>query len=415
MSSDPNSHNQPVFSSANSDNRKFCLAIQRQKFCFDTYEKAKKACEFSDNPQRVYYCKFCCAYHTTHFLKKSGYINSYASDREKKIANLIRPKYKPLIILDAPRMTQTIRRAKSKPYHPVVKKFLVEYLISTTDDISLSDAELRQLLSEMLLQKDDEIFGETLKWPFCDLESAMSFYALYYVQKKKFFIAMSAGELSTHLFKSHHPTDKVGRRLSSLFKENLIIFVDNGDGRKRFKFDDFSESYTKHTTPISVDNGVENIEAEVEVAPTDSDPIINAAYRAKYHPVVKDMLLKHLKENRFEEYSIQKDYLEKTLNQALINKQDEIAQKAITETLKWPSYTEKQAWRFFAVYYLEQSGGVFAHNPGDIVDTLLLQGAHSNSFMNRVRKFFNEAYKAGDLVITKMKGDTQFYELRKAD
>lgn len=59
------------FVSANSDNRTICPAIQRPKFCYETYEKAKKACEYSDNPQRIYYCNFCCAYHTTHFLKKS--------------------------------------------------------------------------------------------------------------------------------------------------------------------------------------------------------------------------------------------------------------------------------------------------------------------------------------------------------
>lgn len=63
--------------SQNADNRHFCLAIQRQKFCYETKEKAERACKFASGKQRVYYCESCCAYHTTHmpkkFYEKSGF------------------------------------------------------------------------------------------------------------------------------------------------------------------------------------------------------------------------------------------------------------------------------------------------------------------------------------------------------
>ena len=59
--------------SAKSDNRVFCPLIGRQKFRYETKEKAELACKYSKNKQRAYYCKACCAWHTTSMSKGKFY------------------------------------------------------------------------------------------------------------------------------------------------------------------------------------------------------------------------------------------------------------------------------------------------------------------------------------------------------
>ena len=54
--------------SPNADNRHYCWGCNRDKYCYKTKQKAEKATEFVPNKQRVYYCKSCCAWHTTKIL-----------------------------------------------------------------------------------------------------------------------------------------------------------------------------------------------------------------------------------------------------------------------------------------------------------------------------------------------------------
>ena len=51
--------------SANADNRHYCWGCCKEKYCYETKEKAEKATRFTANKQRVYYCELCSAYHTT--------------------------------------------------------------------------------------------------------------------------------------------------------------------------------------------------------------------------------------------------------------------------------------------------------------------------------------------------------------
>lgn len=59
--------------SGKSDNRVWCPEIERAKFLYPTLKKAQLACKYSDNPQRPYYCKSCCGYHTTKEPKEDYY------------------------------------------------------------------------------------------------------------------------------------------------------------------------------------------------------------------------------------------------------------------------------------------------------------------------------------------------------
>lgn len=56
-----------------SDNRIICLKTGRKKFLYPTLQKALRACKYSDDPQRPYYCDSCCGYHTTSKTKKQYY------------------------------------------------------------------------------------------------------------------------------------------------------------------------------------------------------------------------------------------------------------------------------------------------------------------------------------------------------
>lgn len=59
--------------SLKSDNRIICLKTGRPKFLYLTLKKALRACEYSDDPQRPYYCKSCCGFHTTSETKEEYY------------------------------------------------------------------------------------------------------------------------------------------------------------------------------------------------------------------------------------------------------------------------------------------------------------------------------------------------------
>lgn len=393
------------FISANSNNRKFCPIIQRQKFCYETYEKAKRACEYSDNPQRVYYCSFCCAYHTTHYLKKSIEGTNYLHEREKGLRRAMYSDGKVLELKYISLPTQTIRRAFEKNYHPVVKKYLVEYLDASRDDIALSDHELKDGLSKMLKEKDEEVFTETVKWPFCDFKSAMVFYALYYVQKQKFYYGDAPGDLIKILFNENDFSADACDAIEELYSLGRIIVVNEDSSGKRFKFDTFSLTTKKEPSKYtSILKGDEEI---------DDDPMIKAALSTDYHPAVKELLVQHLRENRFNEEMIQGERLKAYINDSILqNPKDEKAQKAKEETLKWRFSKEKRAWQFLALYYFSMIGPVFMAKPGDIVDWLFVQGPRSKSFMGGVKNVFYSKYQEGKLVITGMKGGLPRYELK---
>ena len=51
--------------SNNADNRHYCWGCSKQKYCYETKEKAVRSTQFVKNKQRVYYCGLCMGYHTT--------------------------------------------------------------------------------------------------------------------------------------------------------------------------------------------------------------------------------------------------------------------------------------------------------------------------------------------------------------
>ena len=72
-------NSQHIRISKNSDNRVFCPEIGREKFRYETKEKALLACKYSSNKQRPYYCNSCCAWHTTS-MNKGKYYGLKASE-----------------------------------------------------------------------------------------------------------------------------------------------------------------------------------------------------------------------------------------------------------------------------------------------------------------------------------------------
>lgn len=397
------------FVSANSDNRKVCPAIQRPKFCYETYEKAKRACEYSDNPQRIYYCNFCCAYHTTHFLKKSTEGTNRLLLRERSLQKAIDGDNKVLELERFSVITPAMSRVFKKNYHPVVKKYLIEYLYLTRDDVALSDAQLRPAFSKELIKKDEQLFEETLKWPFCSLQATMVFYVLYYMQEKKFYYGEKAGDIVYQLF--YDSESSIGARevIEDLFNSKQIVVSNEDSSGKRFKFDSFVLKTKKK--PLLNDSIMD------EDKNWDDDPIINKALNTDYHPVVKEYLVQHLHENRFNDQMLEGEELKIYINDSILRHPDnEKAVLAIKETVKWRFRSEKRAWQFLALYYFSIIGVFFASSPGGIVDQLFIQGNHSNSFMGDVRGILYKKYSEGKIIITGMKsGGVLRYELKDDD
>lgn len=385
------------FVSANSDNRTICPAIQRPKFCYETYEKAKKACEYSDNPQRIYYCNFCCAYHTTHFLKKSIEGTNRLLLRERGLRRAMYSNNKVLELERFSVITPAMSRAFKKSYHPVVKKYLIDYLYLTRDEVALSDAQLQPAFSKELKDKDERLFEETFKWPFCSLQAAMVFYILYYIQEKKFYYGESASDIVDRLF--HKSDSSIGARktIEEIFDSKQIIVSNEDSSGKRFKFDSFVLKSKKKPLPYR------DIKNEDEG--WDDDPVINKALNVNYHPVVKEYLVRHLRENRFNDHMLEGEELKICINDSILrHPDDEKAVSAIGETVKWRFSTERNAWKFLALYYLSVVGVFFALRPGDLVDQLFIQGERSNSFMGNVRGILYKKYSEGKIIITGMSG-----------
>lgn len=395
------------FVSAKSDNRKICPAIQRPKFCYETYEKAKRACEYSDDAQRIYYCNFCCAYHTTHFLKKSIEGANHLLLRERGLRRAMCNNNKVLEFERFSVITRAMSRVFKKSYHPVVKKYLIEYLDLTRDEVALSDAQLQPAFSRELKNKDEQLFEEVFKWPFCSLQAAMAFYVLYYIQEKKFYYGENASDIVEQLFYESESASEARKIIEEMFDSKQIIVSNVDSSGKRFKFDSFVLRSKKNSLP---DGKISN-----EDGNRDDDPVINKALNVNYHPVVKEYLIRHLRENRFNDRMLEGEGLRLYINESiLLHPDDEKAVLAIEETLKWRFRSEKYAWQFLALYYFSIIRVFFASRPGGIVDQLLIQGDHSNSFMKYVKGIFYQEYSDEKIVITGIKsGGVSRYELKE--
>jgi len=321
--------------------------------------------------------------------------------------NLIRKQNanaKPLFLKRTQKITQAMKRVWEKHYHPVIKKYLIEYLDRTDGAIALSDVQLKSGLIKLIKSLDAEILLETAKWPFCDIESAMVFYALYYVQTKKFYYGESAHDLIDNLFKKNSCAGNARNIVDELYNLGQIIVTNEDSMGKRFAFDSFT---------LKIDKGdASPIEREDTAVLKDTLPLINAAIQSDYHPVVKEFLVEHLEANRFNGQMIRGEDLKNYINKSILAEPgDPDALDAMNETLKWSFKSEKKAWQFLALYYISIAGSVFMSKPGDLVDTLFLQGAHSDSFISGVKNVFYKKYEEGKLVITGIKGGKMRYEL----
>ena len=69
--------------SKRADNRFVCPVSRKMKYLYPTFEKALKACEYSPDPQRPYYCKACCGYHTTSQTKEQYYARADENFRKR--------------------------------------------------------------------------------------------------------------------------------------------------------------------------------------------------------------------------------------------------------------------------------------------------------------------------------------------
>lgn len=229
--------------SANSDNRKYCVGASRQKFCYETYEKARRACEYSPNPQRVYYCDFCCAYHTTRLLNRSLFYTTQTA----KTNQLIRDDIKRREILrdkDKPKSIATRKRdwrSKIRKYHypQVIEEYLVERLSKPTqpDQLILVKAKLFEIIKNLKDPYDPGaryVVSETLKWPFRSIADAIKFFILLYLDKCGRIMAKEEDGILGALFYldafSHTTLNKVNMKIVHLLDEKVIISIKNSDG-----------------------------------------------------------------------------------------------------------------------------------------------------------------------------------------
>lgn len=184
------SHHKSNHVSANSDNRKYCVAISRQKFCYETYEKAQKACEYSPNPQRIYYCDFCCAYHTTSMLSKKHFYTTRGAERNQIIRNKIEQRMN----------EQSHKTKKSEPiekevilneikhagYNAVIEDCLVASVSKINKGYQSNQirAKLLEKLRSLKNPTDSHVMramAETLRWPFGSVVDGVFFFILSYL------------------------------------------------------------------------------------------------------------------------------------------------------------------------------------------------------------------------------------------
>jgi hypothetical protein len=271
--------------------------------------------------------------------------------------------------------------------------------------VAWSDAQLRSELSSLLINKDDELLTETLKGPFCDAKSAMIFYALYYIQKKKFYYGEEASDILSQLFETNGYLDDVRGVINRLFYLKQIIVTNEDSSGKRFKFGTFAlKSKIKPASSEEV----------ISVGEDSDDALIKEALNMSYHPVVKEYLVRHLRDNRFSDEMLEGEELKKYINYSILrNPDDENARLAVDETSKWRFKSEKKAWKFLALYYLSLIKEFSAPRPFGLVDQLFLRGDHSNSFYGDVRGVLYKQYNAGNIIIVGMSGGMSRYRIKE--
>jgi len=383
----------PSHISANSDNRRFCMAIQRPKFCYETLEKAQKACDYSPNPQRAYYCDFCQAYHTTHCMNISKQGEYHYAQKLKTINRRNNKNKKILYIRHIDNINRTIGRALEKDYRQVVKKYLIEYLDDTRNEIALSEEELKNKLTDILVNVDETALEETTKWPFCDLKSAMIFYALYWLQINGSFVGETASDLVDKLFTKNVFSDELKEYFERIFKWEWIVLVGGEEYEGIYALGSFND---------------EDLDKQKLLY----EKMIAEAKNSNYHPAVKDLLCDILSKDANAEKIIQKEDLERFLNSdIIINPTDEKVQEAINETLKWTFASERHACQFLMLYYFGISDPIFVSRLDDIVYNLFAQGNRSNRFFKRIANVLYDYYSQGKIIVTEMRLGSIKYQL----
>ena len=253
------SHRKSSHISANSDNRKYCVGVSRQKFCYETYEKARRACDYSPNPQRVYYCDFCCAYHTTKMLDREKFYTTLAAqtnrlirkdiERREKLrdmnksrdTNKLRDMNKPKS--EAVRRLEMKLRIQKRGYTQIVEDYLIEHLLKPAqpDQLILVKSRLVGIFGNL---KDpyDSIAkfeaSETLGWPFRKITDAIIFFILFYLDDHGWIMAKKGGVLEEIFYLdtfSKRTLDKMQTHIANLIEKEMIVAAENSDGATIYK------------------------------------------------------------------------------------------------------------------------------------------------------------------------------------
>lgn len=236
-------HQQSEHVSANADNRKFCVEIQREKFCYESYKKAERACEFLESRQRIYYCKSCCAYHTTSFLSKKKYLSTAQAENSRRIAKLLDKRLGKKVNDLSDFNDPTLRRIIKKHYHPVIEEYLIEHFSTKRSTTSLSEGEIEaQLKDAVKFQENEyiaEALNETLNYPFFTFKGALVFMILFYMDLVKGLYASDTDkmmEIFVDLDKISGKARKgVNEILAQLYKDKKITVSEfDEDDLKRF-------------------------------------------------------------------------------------------------------------------------------------------------------------------------------------
>ena len=239
--------------SANSDNRKYCVGVSRQKFCYETYEKARRACDYSPNPQRVYYCDFCCAYHTTKMLNREKFYTTQAAqinrlirkgiERREKLRNgkKLRDMDKPKS--EAARKLEMMLRIQKRGYTQIVEDYLIERLSKPAQSNQLVLIKSRLVgIFENLKEPYDSTAkfaaSETLGWPFRRITDAVVFFILLYLDDHGWIMAKKDGLLDEVFYLdafSKRTLDKMQTRFVDLIEKEMIVATKNTDGTIVYK------------------------------------------------------------------------------------------------------------------------------------------------------------------------------------
>ena len=130
----------------------------------------------------------------------------------------------------------------------------------------------------------------------------------------------------------------------------------------------------------------------------------------QYHPVVEKCLVSHI-EKHLEDKALSMEELKEWFDKILLNKDDEKVQEALEETLKWPFYRERVALKFFILYYMGISGGIYAEGFDKIVESVANEEV-SESVRKNVTRYLRGCLAAEDVIIVEMRSDAKKYGLK---